>query len=119
MSSTRKFLFDTEFDVDVARRREERLAADLRVRYHTTVAVTDIDLDDPCPRDAWLEALETEHGHVDGLPGRPHMRAAEHLNIALKYIRFRRERRLVRRRARRKRRARSDGKVGRRCVVRS
>lgn len=45
----------------------ERLAADLRVRYHTTVAVTDIDLDDPSPRDAWLEALETEHGHVDGL----------------------------------------------------
>ncbi|UEM04236.1 flagellar assembly protein FliH [Skermanella rosea] len=28
MSSTRKFLFDTEFDVDVARRREERLAAE-------------------------------------------------------------------------------------------
>ena len=28
MTSTRRFLFDTEFDVDVARRREERLASE-------------------------------------------------------------------------------------------
>ena len=28
MTSTRRFLFDTEFDADVARRREERLASE-------------------------------------------------------------------------------------------
>lgn len=53
------------------------------------------------------------HSHIDGLPGRPHMWAAQHLNTALEYIRFRRELRLVGGRAWRKRRSRSDGKVRR------
>lgn len=44
-----------------------RLASDIEIRFNTRVGVVAIDLDETGPREAWLDALEAEHGRIDGL----------------------------------------------------
>ncbi|EWY35883.1 hypothetical protein N825_32455 [Skermanella stibiiresistens SB22] len=64
MSSTRKFLFDTEFDVDVARRREERLAAESTLAKS---APTPPEPEEPAaPPEPVFKSADLLQAHEDG-----------------------------------------------------
>src|SRR3954468_3009718 len=65
MTSTRRFLFDTEFDADVARRREERLAAEALMPRPAPPPPTEPE-EPPPPPEPVFKSADLLQAHEDG-----------------------------------------------------
>ena len=63
MTSTRRFLFDTEFDVDVARRREERLASEALIAKSAPPPEPE---EPPPPPEPVFKSADLLQAHEDG-----------------------------------------------------
>ena len=63
MTSTRRFLFDTEFDADVARRREERLASEALMPRPPRLPA---EPEEPPPPEPVFKSADLLQAHEDG-----------------------------------------------------